>query len=141
MRRFVATVVVLSITFGIGVFVGQGTRVQAQSPGRILEVRTYTVNEGKMPALLKQFRDQLPLFEKNGMPAIFYGVAAEEPRSNDTFIYVLTHESRESAKKSWAGFVADPIFRAAGREADQGGKAVAKIDSLFVNPTDFSPLK
>jgi hypothetical protein len=140
MRRFIAVMVVLSITFGIGVFVGQG-RVQAQAKSRILEVRTYTVNEGKMPALLKQFRDQLPLFEKNGMPALFYGVAAEEPRSKDTFIYVLAHESRESARKSWAGFVADPVFRAAAREADQDGKAVAKIDSLFVNPTDFSPWK
>jgi hypothetical protein len=140
MRRFLLVVVVVAIAFGIGVFVGQ-TRVQAQTKDRIFELRTYTVNEGKLPALVKQFKDQLPLFEKNGMPAIFYAVGAEEPRSNDTFIYVLAHESREAARKSWSAFVSDPVFRAAAREADAGGKAVAKIDSIFLNPADFSPLK
>jgi hypothetical protein len=133
--------VVVVVAFGIGVFVGQETRVQAQTPTRILEMRTYTANEGKLEALVQQFREQLPLFEKNGMPAIFYGVGAEEPRSKDTFIYVLSHQSRESARKSWAGFVADPAFRAAQQKADVGGRAVAKIETIFLNPTDFSPLK
>jgi hypothetical protein len=141
MRRFVVVMVGVAVVFGIGVFVGQQTRVQAQTGSRILEIRTYTANEGKLPALLQQFRTQLPLFEKNGMPAIFYAVGAEEPRSRDTFIYVLSHESREAARRSWSAFTSDPLFRSAMQEADKGGKAVAKIETIFVNPTDFSPLK
>jgi hypothetical protein len=140
MRRLMLVMMVL-IVFGIGVYVGQHTRVHAQTRNRVLELRTYTANEGKLPALLQQFRTQLPLFEKNGMPALFYGVGAEEPRSNDTFIYVLSHESRESARRSWSAFTSDPVFRAAMAEADKGGKAVAKIETIFLNPTDFSPLK
>jgi hypothetical protein len=141
MRRFVVITIAVAIVFGVGVFVGQQTQVHAQVNGRVLEIRTYTANEGKLPALLQQFRTQLPLFEKNGMPAIFYAVGAEEPRSRDTFIYVLSHESRESARRSWSAFTSDPIFRAALQEADKDGKAVAKIETIFVNPTDFSPLK
>jgi hypothetical protein len=141
MRRFVVVSVLVAIAFGIGVFAGQVSQVRAQNRDRIFEMRTYTANEGRLPALLQQFRDQLPLFEKHGMPAVLYTVGAEAPRSNDTFIYILAHESRESARKSWAGFVADPVFRAAAQKADSGGKAVAKIESIFLNPTDFSPMK
>ena len=140
MRKLILMFLLITL-FGTGLFARQGAQGQTQSKDRVFEIRTYTANEGKLPALLKQFRDQLPLFEKYGMPAIFYSVAAEEPRSSNTFIYVLAHESREAARKSWAGFVADPIFRAAAQEADKDGKAVAKIESIFVRPADFSPMK
>jgi len=95
-----------------------------------------------MPALLKRFKDhELPIFEKNGMHAILYSVAAEPPLSENTFVYILEHASRESAKTGWAAFLADPEFRKALDESNQGGRAVVKVDSIFVNPTDFSPMK
>ncbi|MES1255361.1 MAG: NIPSNAP family protein, partial [Acidobacteriota bacterium] len=67
--------------------------------------------------------------------------AAEAPRSQNTFVYILQHESRESARAGWAGFVGEPDFKTAQRESDAGGKAVVHVDSIFVDPTDFSPLK
>jgi hypothetical protein len=75
------------------------------------------------------------------MPGVLYTVPAEGPRTADTFIYILAHQNREAARKSWAGFVADPVFRAAQQKADIGGKAVAKLETMFLNPTDFSPMK
>ena len=47
----------------------------------------------------------------------------------------------ESARRGWAGFLTEPDFRKAVAESDVGGKAVVKVDSVFVSPTDFSPLK
>jgi len=134
--------VLIAAVFGVGLVVGHRTAAHAQAKSHIYEIRTYTAGEGKLPALLKRFRDhELPIFEKNGMHAILYSVAAEPPLSENTFVYILEHESRDSARKGWAGFLADPAFRAAVQESDAGGRAVVKVESIFVNPTDFSPLK
>ena len=62
---------------------------------RVFEIRTYTTLEGKLPDLLKRFRDHtVKLFEKHGMVNIAYWVPQDEPRSKNTLIYVLAHRSR-----------------------------------------------
>jgi len=132
---------VVTLVFVSGIVIGQHV-AQAQAKNHIYEIRTYTAGESKMPALLKRFKDhELPIFERNGMHAILYSVAAEPPLSENTFVYILEHASRESAKTGWAAFLADPEFRKALDESNQGGRAVVKVDSIFVNPTDFSPMK
>jgi hypothetical protein len=129
----------LVAAFGAGMFV-EGRRVEAQAKNHIFEIRTYTAAEGKMPAVVKRFRDpEKKLFEKYNMPALLYSTAADPPLSQ--FIYILEHSSRESARKSWEGFLADPEFKAAAAASDVGGRAVIKVESIFVNPTDFSPTK
>jgi hypothetical protein len=141
-RRVGIVAGVVAAAFCAGLFVGESRGLQAQTKNRIFEVRTYTAADGKLDAVVKRFRDpEKALFEKYGMPAVFYSTAAEAPRSENTFVYMLAHESRESARKSWAGFIADPAFRAAAAESDKDGRAVIKVESIFVNPTDFSPLK
>jgi hypothetical protein len=131
-----------ALVFSAGALVGQRAALRAQAPNHLYEIRTYTAAEGKLPALLKRFKDyELPLFEKHGMHAVLYSVAAEAPRSQNTFVYILQHESRESARLGWAGFVLEPSFKTAQQESDAGGKAVVHVDSIFVDPTDFSPLK
>jgi hypothetical protein len=131
-----------ALVFVAGMAVGGHNAVRAQAPRHIFEIRTYTAAEGKLPALLKRFKDyELPLFEKHGMHAVLYSVAAEAPRSQNTFVYILQHDSRESARAGWAGFVGEPDFKTAQQESDAGGKAVVHVDSIFVDPTDFSPLK
>ncbi|MGB7218194.1 MAG: NIPSNAP family protein [Vicinamibacterales bacterium] len=142
LRRIASGFTLVAVVFGLGIVVGQRAAVSAQAKNHIYEIRTYTAAEGKLPALLKRFRDyELPIFEKNGMHAILYSVAAEAPLSENTFVYILEHEGRDSARKGWAGFLADPAFRAAVQESDAGGRAVVKVDTVFVNPTDFSPLR
>ncbi len=131
----------LVAVFGCGIAIGE-RRAAAQAKNHVFEIRTYTAGEGKLDALLKRFRDhELPIFEKNGMHAVLYSVAAEPPLSQNTFVYILQHDSRESARQGWAAFLADPEFKKAVAESDAGGKAVVKVESIFVNPTDFSPLK
>jgi hypothetical protein len=110
--------------------------------GRIFEIRTYTTEPGKLPDLLKRFREHTTkLFEKHGMTNIGYWTPTDVPRSKDTLIYVLAHQSRAAAVKSWAEFRSDPSWIKARDASEAGGKIVAKVDSVFANPTDFSAIK
>ena len=141
LRNYGVRVSVVVAAFGIGVWVG-GVRTDAQRAARVLEVRRYTANAGKLDALLQRMREgETKLFEKHGMKGIFYSVAADAPESQNTFIYVLSHESREAAKKSWDDFRNDPSWKSMRDTSEAAGPLVGKVESTFVTPTDFSPLK
>src|SRR5712692_7704145 len=125
----------------VGFWLGRITSVEAQS-NRVFELRTYTAEEGKLDALHARFRNHtLKLFEKHGMTNIGYWKPSDEPLSKNTLIYVLAHESREAAKKSWDGFRSDPAWKKVQAESEANGKLVKKVDFVFMEPTDYSPLK
>jgi len=108
---------------------------------RVFEIRTYTTEPGKLDALHARFRDHtMKLFEKHGMANIGYWTPADEPRAKDTLIYIIAHASRESAQKNWEGFLNDPQWAKVRDESEAGGKIVSKVESVYVNPTDFSPI-
>ncbi len=132
----------IAVAFAAGLFIGRGTPVRAQAPNHVYEVRIYTAGEGKLDAVVKRFQDpEVRLFEKYGMHAVLYSTAFEPADRQNQFVYVLQHDSREAARASWAKFLADPEFRAAEQASNVGGRAVVKVESFFVNPTSFSPLK
>src|SRR5438105_1029217 len=98
LRNHGVKVSVIVAAFGIGVWVG-GVRTDAQRAARVLEVRRYTANAGKLDALLQRMREgETKLFEKHGMKGIFYSVAADAPESQNTFIYVLSHPPSDPAR-------------------------------------------
>jgi hypothetical protein len=141
-RTYGITAALVSVAFGLGLFVGGGVRVDAQPTTRVLEVRRYTANAGKLDELVKRMRDgETALFEKHGMKGVFYSVAAEAPDSQNTFLYVLSHASREAAKKSWDDFRNDAAWKSMRETSEANGPLVAKVETIFVNPTDFSPVK
>ena len=114
----------------------------AQTPTRVYELRTYTTYDGKLEALKTRFRDHTTkLFEKHGMVNIGYWVPADGERHGNTLIYVLAHKSREAAQKSWDAFRADPEWTRVRDASEKDGKIVIKVDSVFMEPTDFSALK
>jgi hypothetical protein len=109
---------------------------------RLFEIRTYTTEPGKLDALHARFRDHTTkLFEKHGMTNIGYWTPTDSPRSQDTLIYVLAHESSAAADKSWQAFRSDPDWLKARGESEAAGPIVKKVESMFVTPTDYSPLK
>lgn len=106
---------------------------------RVYELRTYTTLEGRLPALNKRFREHtMRLFEKHGMKNVVYLTTNDK---ENTLVYLISHESVDAAKKSWDGFRADPEWHAARDASEKDGKIVAKVESQFLNPTDYSPLK
>ena len=128
--------------FGVRGFVG-GEVAHAQAATRVFEMRTYTAAPGKLAALHSRFRDHtLRLFEKHGMQNIGYWVPADPPNSENTLTYILAHKDREAAKASWAAFGADPDWQKVRKESMADGVSLTtKVESVFMNPTDYSPMK
>ena len=142
MRNCRVAVVIGAVAFAAGVLVGHTTLVNAAGNNRILEIRTYTTHPGRLPALVERMgHGEGTVFKKLDMKPVGYFVAAEEPKSENTFVYILSHESREKAKENWAKFVADADWKVVRDRSEAAGPIVAKAESIFVNPTDFSALK
>jgi|SRR4051794_16997968 len=106
---------------------------------RFFEMRTYYAAEGKMPALDARFRDHTNgLFQKHGIDLVGYWHRADKP---DVLVYILAYPSREAREKSWKDFNGDPEWQAARNKSEENGKLVAKVESVYMNPTDYSPIK
>ena len=141
-RKYGVLVGLLAAAFAGGVFVGQGTPLNAAGKNRVLEIRTYTTHEGRLPALVDRMgHGEGKVFERLGMKPMGYFVAAEDPKSQNTFVYILSHESLEKAKENWAKFRDDADWKQTRAKSEAAGPIVAKAEAIFVNPTDFSPLK
>ena len=116
--------------------------VQAQTAGRVFELRTYTTPEGKLSDLHKRFRDHtMRIFQKHGMTNIGYWQPQDEPRASNTLIYIISHPSREAAAANWKAFGADPEWKKVSAESQVNGRILEKVDSVFMNATDYSPIK
>ena len=116
------------------------TLVMAAEPkdARVYELRIYHAAPGKLDDLNKRFREHtVKLFEKHGMENVGYFTPIDN--TNNLLIYVLGHASRDAAKKSFAAFGADPEWKAAQKASEANGKLVNKVESYFMQATDFSP--
>jgi hypothetical protein len=129
----------------LGLVSAQGpspARPAASAAGRVFEIRTYTVAEGQLPALLARFRDHtVDLFTKQGMTNIGYWTPMDSTPARTTLIYVLAHASREAAAASWAAFRDDPEWQRVRDVTTAAGLRVQSVESVFVQATDFSPLQ
>jgi len=117
-------------------------QVRADS-NRVFELRIYHTVPGKATALQSEFREKVTkLFAKHDLKAVGYWAPLDAPTSEDTFVYILAHPSRDAAKQHWDAFRADPEFQAMMKEQQApDAKIVEKVDSTYMAPTDFSPIK
>jgi hypothetical protein len=108
--------------------------------GRVFELRTYTVpDSAKLDLLHTRFRNQTGrFFQRHGMVPVWYGKVMDAPGSQTTMVYMLSHANRDAAKKSWDAFRADQEWAAVAKES---GVGAVKIDAVFLEPTDYSPMK
>jgi hypothetical protein len=143
MRRvvFASIFAIIAGVIGFCSFNGGSAAQQEKSKEKIYELRTYHVLPGRMPALLKRFREHTTeLFEKHGMENVGYWNPVGK-EGETTLIYILAHNGPEAAKKSWQGFRDDPVWHEARDASEADGKIVEKVESVFLKPTDFSKLK
>lgn len=134
------------IVFGLGYVAGQSTSTEtalfAQGAGKVYELRTYTTPDGKLADLHNRFRNHtLRIFQKHGMTNVVYWRTLDEPASKNQLVYVLSHASRDAAKKSWDAFRNDPEWQKVNKETQANGPIVTKVDSVFLEATDYSPMK
>jgi len=114
----------------------------AEPAGKVFEIRTYHTFPGRLDALHKRFREHTTrLFEKHGMTNVGYWVPQDSPARETTLIYVISHASREAAKASWAAFIADPEWKKVADASQVDGKIIERIESVYMDATDYSPIK
>jgi hypothetical protein len=113
------------------------------TPQRVFELRTYYVNEGKLDDLNKRFRDHTcELLKKHGAEVIgFWTPTDEKDGKGSKLVYLLAFPSREAAKKTWEAFGKDPEWRKVYQESHKNGVLVKNVESVFLEPTDYSALK
>ena len=113
--------------------------VNAQTSGRVYELRTYTSHEGRLDDVVARFRNHTTkLFEKHGMVNVGYWIPREQP---NTLIYIISHANRDAATKSWDAFRKDPDWITARTASEMNGPIVLKTQSVFMDATNFSGLK
>ena len=114
---------------------------QAQT-AKVYELRTYTAPDGKLEELHARFRNNtMRIFQKHGITNVAYFRPEDSPLKENTLIYLIAHQSREAAKQNWAAFGKDPEWQKVAQESQVNGKIVAKVESVFLDATDYSPMK
>jgi hypothetical protein len=104
---------------------------------RLYELRIYYTENGRMDALVQRFANHtLNLFKKHGITNVGYWIATADPNK---MLYILSYPNREARDASWKAFGNDPDWKKAREDSEKDGKIVAKVESIFMNTTDFSP--
>jgi hypothetical protein len=115
----------------------------ASGRARVFELRTYHALPGRLDALNKRFRDHTcRLFKKHGMEIVGFWTPQDDDKGKaDTLVYILAFPSREAAAASWKAFQGDDEWKAVREESERDGKIVANVDSVYLDPTDYSAIK
>jgi hypothetical protein len=109
----------------------------------VFELRTYYTNEGKLTDLHKRFRDHTcRLLKQHGAELIgFWTPLDDDKGKGGKLIYLVAFPSREAAKKTWAEFREDPEWQKVYAESHKNGVLVKTVESVYMEPTDYSELK
>ncbi|MFM9079988.1 MAG: NIPSNAP family protein [Opitutaceae bacterium] len=116
---------------------------QGKGAARVFELRTYSAAEGKLGGLDARFRDHtIGIFARHGMTNLGYFHPTDADKgAGRTLVYFLAYPSREAAAASWKAFRDDPDWVKVRTASEQGGKLTAKVESVYLTPTDFSRLR
>jgi hypothetical protein len=126
---------------GAAVMLGFNVLHGAYSSQHVFELRIYHVHEGTMEALKTRFGDHTDaIFKRHNMKSVGYWVPEDAPASQNLFIYILEHPSRQEAEKNWAAFQADPEWKKVKAESEAQGPLADHIDRYFMDPTSYSVL-
>lgn len=139
-RKILAIVFVA--TLGVSLLVADSAKGDKKMDTRVFELRTYHAAPGKMAALNGRFRDHTcELFKKHGITIIGFWNPSKPEDADKTLVYLLAFPNQEAADQSWKAFLADPEWKKVKDETEKDGRLVEKIERVFLNPTDYSPMK
>ena len=132
---------IIGVLFGVA-----GTTwgfAQQRQNARFFELRTYTASPERLDKLQARFRNHtLRLFEKHGMTNVGYWTAVNGENADRTLIYLMAYPSQEAREASWKTFRDDPEWQKARSASEADGVRLAeKVESRFMKPTDYSPMK
>jgi hypothetical protein len=114
-----------------------------KATGRLLEMRTYYANPGKLEDIHIRFRDHtLRIFAKHGMTVVgFWGPVYKKDGSEGRLVYMMSYKDRAERDAKWKEFGSDPEWQKVSKESEVNGKLVEKVESVFLYDTDYAPGK
>ena len=108
---------------------------------RTFEMRIYHATPGRMDALHARFRDHTcDLFARHGIAIVGFWVPQDPAAAGERLVYLLSYPDRQAADQSWEAFRNDADWQAAKAASEEDGSIVDKVESEFLDPTDYSPL-
>jgi hypothetical protein len=112
-------------------------------PDRVFELRTYHTPDGKLVDLHKRFRDHTcALLTKHGAELVgFWTPTDEKDGKGRTLVYLVAFPNREAATKTWQDFRDDPTWKKAKADSEVNGPLTEKVESVFMEPTDYSAMR
>ncbi len=118
-------------------------KTKRESPARTFELRTYTATPGNLETLLTRFRDHtIKLFSQHGMTNIGYWITEEKDAATQPkLVYILAHPSEAAGKQHFDEFRKDPNWLKAKEASEKNGPLTTKVESVYMKPTDYSPLQ
>jgi len=161
MKQVVATLTVVNrswikgwITFGIAVLsfaagallAGRLMHLRSVSAdsNHVFELMVYHTMPGKAPALESIFRDLSKLQQTHDLKVVGYWVPTEDSEWKNTFVYLISHASREDGEANWKALHADPAFppyRKAAEPLIEKVNNEFRVDEVYMRPSDFSSMK
>jgi hypothetical protein len=109
-----------------------------KTDNRYFEMRIYYCHPGRLDALLERFTNHTTkIFEKHGMTNVGYWIPTNN--TENALYYILAYPSQAARDSSWKHFSSDPEWKVVSKKSEETGKIVAKVKSIFMNATDFSP--
>ena len=138
------TFVAIAAAFALGCLTHAllGEPVAFAQSGKVYELRTYTAPDGKLEELHARFRNHtMRIFQKHGIQNVAYFRPQDAPLKDNTLTYIISHESREAAKKSWSAFGADPEWQKVAKESQANGRILQGVVSVYMDPTEYSGMK
>lgn len=108
----------------------------------VYEMRTYWAAPGKVDAMHARFRNHTcGLFVKHGMQLVAFWAPDSKRETYGDLVYVLGFSSAAARDAAWDAFRDDPAWHAAKAASEVDGVLVEKLDSVILNPTDYSPVR
>jgi hypothetical protein len=106
----------------------------------IYELRTYWAAPGKIENLHHRFRNlTLGIFKRHNMKVLgFWSPAPATPETGD-LVYILCFTDEAAKTTAWTAFQNDPEWINGMAASEVDGSLLARLTSVTLHPTDYSP--
>ena len=108
----------------------------------IYELRTYWAEEGKHDAIIERFRSlTMGIFARLGMQVVGFWTPDPVTEESGDLVYIMAFEDEGTKDKAWATMREDQEWVDGFTASRKNGPLVCKVQSVLLQPTDFSPLQ
>ena len=118
-----------------------GRRPQRAASGSSRCGRTTPTPAGSTPSTRGSATTPAGSSRSTAWRLIGFWTPRRQGRQGRQLVYILAFPSREAAKASWDAFRDDPEWKKAQADSEKDGKIVKQVESVYLDPTDYSAIK